>query len=182
VRAAGGAVAVLAVLLFLANVGWMVRHRKRPPPSRPAFDLPLVHVAGALLSLLAATACGVALLWQGPLAAPGLRAAYGVLGLLGCFGQLIAGVEQRLVGWLAWLRAYTASAFERVPPTPYDLLARPLQGLVAAAWLVAVALLATGAAAAETTLVRGGAAALAAATLGGAALLGAAARRAGRPA
>ena len=153
--------------------------RKPQTPSRPPLDLPLVHVAGALLSLAVATACGVALLWQGPLASPGLRAAYGVLALLGCFGQLIAGVEQRLVSWLVWLRAYTGSGFGQVPPTPYALLSRPLQGLVAVAWSAAVVLLAAGAAAGAPGLVRAGAVALAAATLAGAVLLGVAGQRAG---
>jgi hypothetical protein len=94
---------------------------------------------------------------------------------------LIAGVEQRLVGWLAWLRAYTASGFERVPPTPYALFARPLQGLLAASWLAAVGLLASGAASAGAWLVRAGALALVAAVLGGGLLLALASRRAGRP-
>ena len=177
-RAAGGGAALAAVALFVANVGWMVRHRKRAAAGRPRPDLPLVHVAAAMLALLGAAGCGVALLVDPP-GAPGLRAAYGILALVGFFGQLVTGVEQRLVAWLLWLRAYTGSGFARVPPTPYQMLARPLQATVAAAWLGGVALLVAGAAAGAAAIVRAGALGIAAGVVAGAALLAGAARAAG---
>jgi hypothetical protein len=179
---AGGIAAVAGVLAFLANVGWMLRNRRPAPTARPRPDLPLGHVAAALVALAAALACGVALLVAGPAADPGLRAAYGVLGLLGFFGQLVAGVGQRLVAWLAWLHAYTGSGFRTVPPTPYELLPRRGQGVLLACWIAGVGWLAAGAAAGQRPLVRAGALALGAAALAGAALLLAAVRRARRPA
>jgi nitrite reductase (NO-forming) len=179
---AGGIAAAAGVLAFLANVGWMLRNRRPAPPARPRPDLPLGHVTAALVALAAALACGIALLGAWPAADPGLRAAYGVLGLLGFFGQLVAGVGQRLVAWLAWLHAYTGSGFRSLPPTPYALLSRRGQGVLLACWVAGVGLLAAGAGVAQRPLVRAGALALGAAALTGAVLLLTAVHRAREPA
>ena len=173
--AAAGATASLgAVLLILRDVAWMLRNRRPVPQSRPRPDLPLAHAAAALLSLLAALACGLLLLRGG--APPGLRGAYGILALLGFFGQLIAGVGPRLVAWLCWLHAYAGSAYRKVPPSPYALVPRGTQSLALAGWLIAVPALALGGGTGRAWLVRAGALALAVAvTVGAAGLLRAAA-------
>jgi hypothetical protein len=164
--AAGATAAVAAVALIVRDVGWMLRHRRPAPPARPRPDLPLAHAAAALASLLAAVVCGVLLLGNPP--QPGLRAAYGILALLGFLGQLIAGVGQRLVAWLCWLHAYTGSHFRQVPPSPYALVPRWAQRLVLAGWWSAVPSIALGAALGSAWLVRAGGFALAAAVVAGA--------------
>jgi hypothetical protein len=177
--AAGATAALAAVLLILRDAAWMLRHRRLRPPARPRPDLPLAHAAAALLSLVAALGCGVLLLAGH--APTGLRAAYGILALVGFFGQLIAGVGPRLVAWLCWLHAYAGSGFRQIPPTPYALVPRGTQALATTGWLAAVPALAVGAATGRAWLVRAGSLALAIAVSAGAAgLLRAAATAARR--
>jgi hypothetical protein len=169
----GAAAGLASVVLVVRDVGWMLRHPRPVPPARPRPDLPLGHVAAAFACLLAAATCGLVIL--GGYAPPGLRAAYGILALLGFLGQLIAGVVQRLVAWLCWLHAYTADEYRSVPPSPYSFVPRGAQRLGLGLWLAAVPSLALGAATGEAWAVRCGALALAlAAGVGASGLLRAA--------
>jgi len=153
---AGALLALGGVGCFVGAIAQMVRRLRPAPPARPRPDLPLLHAGASVLGLLAAAVCGIVLLARGG-AGDGLRAAYGVLALLGCFVQLIVGVSQRLVGWLAWLLRYAQSGYAAVPPTPYALVPRALQAIVGACWLAGVPVLALAAGLAQPRLVRAGA-------------------------
>lgn len=168
---AGGVAALAAALLFLITLVRMLRQPRPRPRARPRPDLPLVHVAAAVAALLAAIACGVALWLVGPVPAPGLRAAHGVLALVGFLAQLVVGVEQRLIAWQAWLLAYSGSGFRAVPPSPYAISIRPLQWAIVLTWLPGVLALAAGAGWGSADLVRLGACLLLAGTAASALVL-----------
>ncbi len=68
----------------------------------------------AVTSLLAATIVGVALATG--TVTPRLMFAYGVLGLLGFLGQLIADIGLRLFPTLLWAHAWHGDAETRTPP------------------------------------------------------------------
>lgn len=170
--ALGGVAAIAGgIAAFLGNVAWMLRHRRAPARAVWSPDLPRAGALSALLSLAAATALGVALAggWSGPR----LVVAYGVLALLGFFAQLIVAMEQRLVPWLLWMRAYGARQPRPAPPSPYRLPLRPLQLLVTWSWAVGPWVLAVGAVAASTLAVRWAAVGLGLAVLAHAVVLAA---------
>ncbi|MCB1054683.1 MAG: hypothetical protein KDD11_04135 [Acidobacteria bacterium] len=131
---AGGLGMVSGVAAFAGTLTWMLRHQKRPglAVSRP--DPPRFGALSSVACLLLATGIGVMLALGS--SQPGLVFVYGVLVLLGFFGQLIVAIEQRLVPWLLWMRAYAAGKHRQVPPVPYRLPWRLLQALVLGTWAI----------------------------------------------
>jgi hypothetical protein len=73
-----------------------------------------------------------------------LIGAYGVLGLLGFLGQMVAGVSARLLPLYAWMRDFSGAGFAAVPSPPHERPVAALQRIVFWGWLLAVPLLALG--------------------------------------
>jgi hypothetical protein len=159
----GALVLAAGVVGFLANLSWMLRHRRQPASAVPHPDLPRLGALSSMLSLAVVTGTGLAL--ASGVDRPGLLAAYGVLMLLGFFAQLILAMEQRLVPWLLWMRAYAASGYLQSPPTPYRLPLPWLHSAVTGVWAVGPWALAIGALAGSPTTIQAASLALALATV-----------------
>ncbi|MBZ0114800.1 MAG: hypothetical protein K8J08_20230 [Thermoanaerobaculia bacterium] len=134
---------VAGVAGFASSLVWMLRNQRRPGRAVPRPDPPRLGALSSAICLLGATALGIALALG--FSRPGLVAAYGILIFFGFFAQLIVAIEQRLVPWLFWMRAFVAAKHRQTPPAPYRLPLPRLQGLVLGIWAISpwILLLAT---------------------------------------
>lgn len=137
-----GGFVLAAIALFLSRLRWMLRHRRRPARHHRTPDYGVRQALAAFAALVAAAVLGSLLLF-----APdgewklGVAMAYGVLGLLGFFGQMVAGVSARLVPIQAYLDAPLTDG-SRSSPSPSTLPSRTLERLVFWLWTPAVPTLA----------------------------------------
>jgi hypothetical protein len=136
------AIGAAAVLWFLGVAVWMLRHRRRPGPALPRFDLTRVHALQALGYLMLTTGLGMALALA-PRSNETLRLAkvYAVCGLLGFMGTMILGVAGRHVPVLLWTHRLRQVG-ELPVLSPYRLRRPWIDGLELAAWSLGVPLLA----------------------------------------
>ncbi len=144
--------------ILLSQVGWMLRNRRPPPPGHPRPDLGVWHAVQALMYLVVALGLGLFLVFS-PESELTYRLAplYGVFGLLGFFGQLVVGVETRILPMFA---AYYANRNAcRAGPVikPHQMPSRPLQWAVFLLWTAGIPLLAAGMSLSSASLVRSGA-------------------------
>jgi hypothetical protein len=153
-----GATIVAALAAFGAHVGWMLRHPVSKPAGARRPDFAVLHAAAAALSLAAAAAIGLTIATR-PASPATLRAAsaYGVLGLVGFLGQMVAAMEARLLPMVTWFWMYARSAYQTPPPSPHEMRNRTLQAVVFAGWTIAVPALAAGMALESPALVAAGA-------------------------
>jgi hypothetical protein len=164
-----GAISIASgVASFIAHVRGMVTRRMPRPPALPARDWSTWQVHFALGWLLVAAACGLVL----ATVAPGehrltLMWVYGVAGLLGFLGQMVAGMQGRLVPLYAWYRAYARTG---APPlrAANALPSAPFARLIFVCWTIGVPLLTWGLASAHLIAIRSGAAVLLAGIITGA--------------
>ena len=163
-----GLLVLIAIVLFFTRVRWMLRHRRPPNRHQRLPDFAVRLALAALPALAIAALLGAALLFA-PDAEWKLSAAlaYGVFGLLGFFGQLIAGVSARLVPIQAYLDAPVGDGCTRTTPPPAHLPSPTLERLVFWLWAGAVPLLAAGLAVDWIPAVRVAALLLAGAVLAG---------------
>jgi hypothetical protein len=161
VAAVFGIVIVAGLMVFGTRVVWMRRHLVSKPAGAPPIDFALLHTAGAAISLVAATALGLALLLLPPSPAM-LRAAaaYGVLGLIGFLAQMVIAMEARLVPMITWFWAYAASGYRIAPPSPHVMRDRWLQVVTFIGWTLGIPVLASGVFVESAVAVRLGAGAL----------------------
>ena len=152
---------VAGLAVFLSRVVWMKRHPRPAPKALRRPDWGVLHAIQALVYLAAAAGLGIALAFAGDPAWT-LRAApvYGTLGLVGFLGQIVVGVQQRLLPLYAWMRAYQGVVPEEQPPSPHETPVRPLQATVFLLWTVGVPLLAAGLGLERVALLAAGSAAL----------------------
>jgi hypothetical protein len=150
---------------FLSRVVWMLRRRRTRPPGLRTPDPAVLHAGAAFVSLAIASTMG---LW---LAASDvsestlrLAMAYGVFGLVGFLGQMVVGMEGRLLPLFAWYWAY-ATDYRGPVPSPHEMPWRSVQELVFVLWLFGVPSLAGGLAFDAVAFIRAGAWCLLAATL-----------------
>jgi len=131
--------------VFLWQAAWMVRHPRTKPPGLRTPDPAVLHAAGALASLVAASFLGLWLTFA-PLSPGSLRVAmaYGTLGLVGFLGQLVVGMEGRLLPIFAWYWAYANTGYKGPVTSPHDMPWRSGQEIVFALWLFGVPALAGG--------------------------------------
>jgi len=178
VSGVGAVVAAGGIGLFLAQVAWMLRHRRPPPTAQPRPDPGVVHALAALGWLAAATGLG---LWlaMAPASERTLAGtmAYGVLALVGFLAQMVAGVAARLVPLYAWLWGFHDREHRESPPSMHTALSRPAQGVALGLWTAGVPALAGGLALDRLAWISAGAWALALAVALGAANLGLGLRR-----
>ena len=160
--AAAGAVPIAAGLgLFVVEAVRMVR--RRLPPNR-AIRVPWIaplHVSAAIVCLAAASALGL-MLALGPsgLDVPRLGLTYGVLGLVGFLGQLIAAVFARMLPLFTWYWVGLRRGPSPPQQTPYTLPAWRGEAVSAGSWMFGTCALAAGAWSGSTGLFAAGAAAI----------------------
>jgi hypothetical protein len=141
-----GAVAAAAGFgAFLLQVRRMLASRRPPPAALPSPDYGAWQSLAAVLFLVLTIAVGLYLAIA-PLSEWSLRiaAAYGVIGLIGFFSQLVAGMEYRLLPYYAWYWAFANTDFKGPAPSPHEM---PLQGVQRAAfflWMGGTPLLSLG--------------------------------------
>ena len=140
-----GVVVICGLATFAVHVGWMLRHRLRPPAAATAIDFTHVHAAMAGAWLLCSVGLGVFLLRQ-PMSDALLRAAlaYGTCGLLGFLAQMIVAMQTRLLPLFRWYHLYAGSEYRVVPPSPWTMRDRQLQWMSCIAWAVGVPAIALG--------------------------------------
>ncbi len=141
-----GTAVVLFTLAGLATTTLRLRDNSRPAPRglrRPDFGV--LHALQSVAYLIACLVLAIYLVIV-PLSELQLRVmtVYGVLGLLGFLGQLVIGVQMRLLPTVAWIQGYVGSGFEAPPLSQYDMADRRLQAMTFAAWTLGVPLLAGG--------------------------------------
>jgi len=119
---------------FFGSVVWMLRSPALKPVGAPRVDFAVLHAAGAGVSLLVATALGLALVVM-PASPSSLRvaAAYGVFGLLGFLAQMVVGMEARLLPLAAWFWIRATDA-----PSPHRMRDRTLQAIAFLGWTIGV--------------------------------------------
>jgi hypothetical protein len=136
---------VAGIAAFLREVLWMVRNPRPSPRELRRPDLGVVHIAQALLCLVLAAGLGLLLAFSRPGAwKVAAVLVYGVLGLVGFLGQMVIGVNARLLPLFSWLTAYAGDGFRAVPPSPHATPHRALQGWTLTLWSAGVPLLAAG--------------------------------------
>jgi len=160
--AAGGA-------SFLLQVVGMFRRRVPAPKGMRRPDYGMIMALQALIYLLASTVLGLYLIFAERLSL-GAVMVYGTFTLLGLFGQIILGIEMRLLPMFAWLQAWTRSGYKELPPSPHVMPLRAAQLAALVLWTAGVPMLAWGLAEARHSLVSAGARVLLAGSL--AAMLG----------
>jgi hypothetical protein len=143
---------------FIAHVRRMLSARRPAPAARPWPDYGAWQSLAAIAFLAAAVLVGLYLVIA-PMSPWTLRvaAAYGVLGLVGFFAQLVAGMESRLLPYYAWYWAFANTDFKGPVPTPHEMPIAGLQKLGFFLWIAAVPLLATGMLLTSPPMVRAGA-------------------------
>ncbi len=152
---------------FILQIRGMLKKPRPAPAARPSPDYGVLQSLAALVSLAIAIALGLYLAIA-PMSETTLRVAlaYGVVGLVGFFGQLVAGMEYRLLPYFAWYWTFANSGFKQ-SPSPHAMPVAGLQQLSFWLWLAAVPLLAVGLAATRPVLVATGAWSLVAAIVVG---------------
>lgn len=153
---------VAGIGLFLSRVVAMVRNRRPPPADRPRPDWPLGHVFQAASYLAVSCALGLVLAFAEPSDAT-LRIvlAYGVCGLLGFLGQIVIGVESRIVPLATWIRAYADTGYSVLPPSVHADRTHAVGWIPLALWTLGVPGLAAGLYAGASTAISVAATALA---------------------
>jgi hypothetical protein len=159
-------IVVSGLLVFVSQAVWMVRHPRPRPPALPRVDPAVVHAAAALLSLAIASALGVWLaVAQTSPATLRVAMAYGVFGLVGFLGQMVIGMEGRLLPMFAWYWAFANTGFKGPVAAPHEMPWRAAQDVVVVAWVFGVPALAIGLALDLVPIVSGAAWCLLAATI-----------------
>lgn len=167
VTTAAAIVATAGFAAFLLHVRGMLQKPRPAPAARPSPDYGVLQSMAALACLAISIALGLYLAIT-PMSETTLRVAlaYGVFGLVGFFGQLVAGMEYRLLPYFAWYWTFANSGFKE-SPSPHGMPLGGLQQLSFWLWVVAVPLLAAGLAVTLPLLVATGAWALVAAIVVG---------------
>lgn len=150
---------------FLLQVVWMLRSRRPRPPGLRALDPAVLHAGGAFGSLGVASGIG---LWLAvaPQSEATLRLAmaYGVFGLVGFLGQMVVGMEGRLLPLFAWYWAFANTGYRGPVSSPQDMPWRAGQEVAFVLWSFGVPSLAAGLAFDAVPVVSGAAWCLLAAT------------------
>lgn len=161
-----GLVFLVGVAFFLSKLRWMTDHRRPAPKGLVKPDYGVLQVVLAFSYLVAAMAVGVVIL-SGRFEALQLHliTAYGALGLLGFLSQMVAGVSVRLLPLYVWMREFSGSEFSELPPSPHDIVSRPLQRAVFWLWTLGLPTLILGLVLEQVPAVASGGALLTAATV-----------------
>ena len=154
----GALLIVAGIASFVAQVRRILKTKKPRPPALPVRDWSTWQTHGAFAWLIVTAACGVALCvdaygdWRVTVAW-----VYGTGGLVGFLGQMVSGVQGRIVPWYAWYRA-RALRQGAIPDTAANALPSATHArVVFVCWTAGVPLLAAGLATSVAPLTRAGA-------------------------
>lgn len=166
---AGTLLIIAGLVSFVVRIRLALRHRMPRPPALPRRDWSTWQTHGAFLWLVVAAALGITLSTDaGGESRLTLMWIYGVAGLVGFLGQIVAGIQGRLVPLYAWYRAFAAKSAP--PERGANELPNPRFALpIFISWSLGIPLLAWGASTENALMIR-----LAALSLLGAITLGAA--------
>ena len=132
-------------LVFLGQAAWMARHLRPGPAGLPRPDVGVGHALQALIYLIVALAVGIFLAFaQESDLTYRLAPVYGVAGLLGFFGQLVLGIESRILPMFAAYYANRGPVGAGPTVKPHEMPSRGLQSLVFLLWTAGVPTLAAG--------------------------------------
>lgn len=136
---------LIGIGVFIGEVIWMRRHPRPVPPDRPLPDYGVRHAVLAVVYLAASAICG-AVLALSPRSEWTLRVAlvYGVLALIGFLGQLVAGMEARLLPLHAWYWAFARSGWQGPVPPPHRMPIPKVQQTAFYLWSAGVPCVAIG--------------------------------------
>lgn len=164
---AGWLLIFAGLVSFSRQMRGSVSRRMPRPPALPARDWSTWQAHAALLwLLLAVTVGGFLSAAQSTSARVPWMWVYGVAGLVGFLGQIITGIQGRLVPFYAWYRAF--AAFGRPPATAANSLpSAAFAKTIFLAWLTGLPPLAVGLAWNRPPLVAGGSLVLAFGVLAG---------------
>ncbi|HEX7088057.1 MAG TPA: hypothetical protein VF198_16980 [Vicinamibacterales bacterium] len=151
-----------AFAAFFVQVRRIVQERRPRPVDLPPRDWSTWQTHTALLYLLVAAILGLWLALGGP---DSIAWAYGVAGLLGFVGQMIAGIAGRLLPMHAWYRAMAALDGAPPPVSAHRLIEPRLALAVLVLWSAALPILIAGLSGAGAVLVALGGIALCAGTI-----------------
>jgi hypothetical protein len=156
------ALAIVAGLAaFVHHVRVIVRHKLPPPAALPRPDwatwqthvafvwLVIAATAGVLLSLTDSAARMISLGWI-----------YGVAGLVGFLGQVVMGIQGRLLPLHGWYRRFEAGGLTPPDRSAHTLASPSLAMWILITWAAGVPLLATGLVMAASVLISLGSALL----------------------
>jgi hypothetical protein len=163
-----GLIVTAGFLVFAAHVGSMLKHRRQRPPDRPSPDYAVRHAAQSFVSLVVTISIGILLAAVEPSELT-MRIAlvYGVTALVGFLGQMVAGMQVRLLPLLGWYTAAHRGVDPQAIPSPASVGSRQLEGAAWWLWLWGVPALAIGFLLNAVPLLSAGAIALTAAALAG---------------
>jgi hypothetical protein len=151
----GGGLIGAGLACFVWQIRRTIGNRVSRPPALPRHDWSVWQTHSALLWLLVALALGLVASTDLPSARRiGLIWVYGVAGLVGFLGQIVAGMQGRLVPMYAWYRAF-AELRGAPPPRPANALpSSAFARAVFVLWAFGVPLLALGLAAEHYIVIR----------------------------
>ena len=146
---------------FFVQVRRIVRQRRPRPADMPRRDWSTWHTHLALLYLVIAAVLGLWLTIGAPAA---VTWAYGIAGLLGFVGQMVVGIQGRLLPLLAWYRAM--ERLDGAPPavSAHRLIEPRLALTILVLWTAGLPLLTAGLVGEWPALIASGAALLLSAT------------------
>ncbi len=151
-----------AFAAFFVQVRRIVQERRPRPVDLPPRDWSTWQTHTALLYLVVAAVLGLWLAVGGP---DSLAWAYGVAGLLGFVGQMIAGIAGRLLPMHAWYRAMARLGGAPPPVSVHRLIEPRLALLVLVLWSAGLPIVIAGLSGAGRVLVAAGGVTLCAGTL-----------------
>jgi hypothetical protein len=166
---AGAALIACGIVSFVLQVRGILKTRKPRPPALPRPDWSTRQTHVALMWLLVALGCGLALtVTEYGESHTTVAWVYGVAGLVGFLAQMVSGVQGRIVPWYAWYRAQEALAGQTPAIAANALPSAAHARATFAGWTIGVPALAAGLAGGHHVLVRLGALCLLAGVVTGA--------------
>jgi hypothetical protein len=131
--------------VFLSDVFWMHRNLRPGPVGLPRPDLGVGHALQALLYLTLSLFLGLFLAFASESDLTyRLAPVYGVFALLGFFGQLVVGVENRILPMFASYHANRNTRGSGPIIKPHQMPSRLAQWIIFILWTAGVPLLALG--------------------------------------
>ncbi len=141
-----GLLVFTGIALFLVSAMRTAGQRKpAPPPVPPQPDFSLLHAPVSFLWLVTAAITGL-VLTRLPSTDRTLQLAlaYGVIGLVGFLGQIVAGMKPKILSILTWYYVFTETGTTEGLPRPVDMPVREYQIAGFLFWLIGIPLFATG--------------------------------------
>jgi hypothetical protein len=130
---------------FILEVRRMLSNRRRRPRWLPLPDYGVGHALESILYAGITTALGLALtVFEPSERTLRIAAVYGVFGIVGFLGQMIVGMQARILPLFATFHANLAGACEAPPTTPRDMGSQAGRALAFVLWTAGVPLLAGG--------------------------------------